>query len=373
MNKMNLSRTKKKFIIILGIIIAIFSGLLLVTYLIIHSYINKMVLVDNKDLVAEASEADSQTIDELELEPEDDPSAPDSSETEIRSVETLNRDNVNNAVDSIKSSKEVKNILLIGSDSRTAGGRGRSDSMIIVSINNKKKTITATSIMRDIYLYIPGKGDNRINAAYAFGGANLLINTIEQNFKIKIDNYALVDFVAFQDVVNTIGGITIDLTEKEVPFLKGDLHLIDKVSGEETVIKDRSKDYAGTYHLDGAQALSYARIRYIGNSDFDRTQRQRKVLEILFSNVKGLSFTQITGLLDIVLPQLTTNLSEKDILSMVLSLPKYAGYDIEQYRIPVNGSYKNLRIRGMAVLGIDFPTNINGMYSVIYGEEDAED
>lgn len=222
----------------------------------------------------------------------------------------------------------------------------------------------ATSFLRDIYLQIPDRGNNRINAAFAYGGADLLMDTMEQNFKLKVDKYASIDFYSFIDVVDAIGGVTIDVTEEELPVTNQYIMSLNKLTGQ-----DMNKDVltaSGMLLLNGKQALAYSRNRYIGNGDFSRTQRQRKVLEQIFEKVKKLNLIQMKKLLDVALPDITTNLSEGQIFSLVLSLPSYMKYSIEQWSVPTSDSYQSLRIRGMAVLGINFDKNINEIYQKIY-------
>lgn len=377
MKKKSTTPKIKRIMIAVGILFTIILGLLFSSYLFVHSYIQQMNLVETQeDTLPTFSTTDtvSKVVAEevfgIEPEPEVNSQIPDSSKEDIVAVEDKIQENLEENSTPIIDSKDVFNILLIGSDTRESNDRGRSDAMIIISLNDKTKTITAISIMRDIYLQIPGKKDNRINASYQFGGANLLIETIEQNFKIKIDCYASVDFYAFVDTVDTVGGVTMDLSEKEIPFIEGDMKQVDKTTGQINIIKERSKIQSGTYYLDGIQALNYARIRHTGNSDFDRTGRQRKILEQIFLNVKDLSLSELNQMLKVILPQITTNLSEKEILYLILSLPKLSGYDLRQCRIPLDGTYSSLTIRGMSVLGIDFEENNDELHKVIYGDPD---
>ncbi len=358
---------RKKIVLAAGILFTVILGLLLTSYIFVHSFINNMSIIK---VQADTASAFSEVEDviELEPEPEDSPDVPDSPKEEIIAVENKIKENMEESSVPIIDSKEVYNILLIGSDTRSSNDRGRSDAMIIISINDETKTITATSIMRDIYLQIPGKKDNRINASYAYGGADLLMDTIKQNFKIEIDRYVLVDFGAFKDVVDEVGGITLDLTEEEIPFICGDMKLIDSSTGEINVVYDRSEIQSGTYFLDGEQTLSYARIRYIGNSDFDRTERQRKILKQIYMNVKDLGILDLNQMFKVISTKITTDLSEGEILSLILGVPKFSDYDLQECRIPIDGSYKSLRIRGMSVLGIDFEENIDELDRVINGD-----
>ena len=354
----------KKIKISLLIISGLFLVILFSGYLFIRGYIKKMNLVPTAEGVS--LEVDVYNELELDSEPEDDLDVPESSEEEIHSVEDGIRNNMEANSTAVKYDKNVLNVLLVGSDTRKAGGRGRSDAMILISINKKSKKIVATSILRDVYLQIPGKtNNNRINAAYAYGGADLLMKTIEQNFKVKIDRYISIDFFAFMDVIDSINGVTIKVTEKEVPHINNYVNSINRLTGEE-----EKKDYlteAGTLVLNGKQALGYVRVRYIG-TDFERTHRQRKVLEQIFQKIQNQKLLEMDKTLKTILPQITTNLSEGEIFSHILALPSYSGYELEQSRIPIDGSYSFMKIRRMSVIGIDFKKNIEHLHQSIYGD-----
>lgn len=357
----------KKIILIVSITIVVLVLLFLLTcYIFIHSYIKKMNLVDLSEPDKSIEYVEPLYIDEEDLEPdyEDiEENIPDSAPEEIDTVEDMIRTNMEDNQTPIISHKDVTNILLIGCDSRKKGGGGRSDAIIIVSINKKIKTITATSILRDVYLQIPGKKNNRINASYAMGGASLLLDTIKQNFKIEVDRFAAVDFYAFIDIVDSVGGVTLDVTDKEIKVMNKYIKEINRLTDKDEDL-DILKE-AGTYRLNGKQTLGYVRNRYVG-TDFARTDRQREVLEKIFNGVKGLSLVELNNLMKKILPQVTTNLTEGEIFSMILSIPSYAGYDLQQLRIPVKGSYDYLRINKMSVLGIDFERNIKEIKNKIY-------
>lgn len=377
---------KKIIIVILISFILALLILSLIVFLIVQSYINKMNFVSSENISSHDEAYDVEgidindrnsilldrcvqdpMIDEL-LEEKDVNGSfiADATMEEIDLLEEKIRANLEENQTAIMEDKDVLNILLIGSDTRKAGGAGRSDAMIIVSLNKKRKTITATSVLRDIYLQIPGKKNNRLNAAYAFGGADLLIETIEQNLKIELNRYASVDFFAFIDVIDELGAITLEVTENEIPVINDYVTEINELTGEEG-----SKDHLlepGLLMLNGKQALGYARNRYIGNSDFERTARQRRVLEQVFSGVKDLNLIELSDMVNVILPQVTTNLTKGEIFSLILSLPSYANYDLQQWRIPVDGSYSNMRMAGMAVLDVDFQRNIEEIERRIYGE-----
>ena len=311
-----------------------------------------------------ATEGDAEMAEDASDPEEVDLSQPDSTAEDISSIEDEILKNYQNNSTPILEIKKVLSVLLIGSDTRSTRERGRSDSMILISINQETKTITATSLLRDIYLEIEGKQNNRLNAAYSFGGANLLMDTIENNFKIKIDRYASVDFNAFIDIIDAVGGVTIDVSDKELPVANDYIKSMS-IARKEDANSDQLT-HSGSQLLNGKQTLGYSRIRYVGNNDFERTARQRRVLEQVFQKVKGLNLVQINDLLNSILPQVTTNLTEGEIFGQILSLPSYTKYDFEQWSIPMTGTYKGMRIRGMEVLGIDFNKNIAELQHRIY-------
>ena len=262
--------------------------------------------------------------------------------------------------------KGVTNILLIGTDERHTGDTERSDTMILLSINSKSRKMIMTSILRDSYVEIPGYGKSRINAAYQFGGAALLIQTIEQNFKIGIDYYAKVDFYSFVDIVDAVGGVMIDVDEGERNYVNGYLNEINALLGAPE--GDGYLTSTGVQLLNGKQALSYARIRYIG-TDFQRTQRQREILQGAIVNAKAAGPKAILSLLDTVLPQIVTDIPEHDMTMLILKCVFYLGYDIGENRVPMDGTWWNEDVNGQEVLGIDFEANIQGIRQVIYGQE----
>lgn len=261
----------------------------------------------------------------------------------------------------------VLNILLIGSDTREASQGGRSDSMILISINKNSKKIIMTSFMRDMYVPIAGHGQNKINAAYSYGGTSLLIQTIEQNFDIRIDKYMSVDFFSFIKIIDQLGGVNVSVTEKELPVLNSyvqEINRIEKLSENDGVLTKSGTNLL----LTGKQALGYSRIRYVGNADFQRTERQRTVLNQVFSKIKRQNiFTQMS-ILNTLLPDVTTDLSKSDLMSLVSNSLTYKGYDVVQDRIPVDGSYQGTMVGSQDVLKIDFSKNIAELKHVIYGK-----
>ena len=268
--------------------------------------------------------------------------------------EKIDPDDINwgNPANQIGAGKDIINILLIGQDRREGEGRSRSDSMILCTINKVAKTVTMTSFMRDMYVQIPGYMDNRINASYAFGGMDLLDKCLNVNFGVVIDGNVEVDFSGFQEVINLIGGIDIELTAAEARYLNrwGNWDVEDN-AGEWSLT-------AGMNHLNGSQALAYSRIRQVGNGDYGRTNRQRVVLSKLMEGAKTLSTTQANKMLQKILPLLTTDMTNQQLVGLIMEiLPMLSDMTINTQQIPADGAHYGAYIREMAVLIPDLEKN----------------
>ncbi len=255
-------------------------------------------------------------------------------------------------IEPIPKNKDIINILLIGQDKRPGETRARSDSMILCTINKSTKTVTMSSFMRDMYVQIPGYQDNRINVSYALGGIKLLNECIYKNFGVQIDGNVEIDFSGFRQVIDLLGGIKITLTQAEADYLnrRGNWDIEDN-AGEWSLV-------AGENELNGSQALAYSRIRDVGNADFGRTNRQRVVLSVLLEKAKSMSVSQINGFLNQILPLLTTDLSNVEILSYTAQiLPMLSSLEVDTQQIPANGAYKFETIRGMDIILPDLKAN----------------
>lgn len=245
------------------------------------------------------------------------------------------------AAELIETSDDIINILLIGQDRRPGEGRQRSDSMILCTIDLEKKTLTMTSFLRDLYVALPewnGKSyqNNRMNVNYVFGGMEMLDACLELNFGVTVDNNIEVDFSGFEDIVDLMGGVEINLSKAEA-----------KVVGVP----------AGVNHLNGEQALTYARIRKI-DSDFGRTNRQRTVLMALLEKTKRMSLSELNDLVNSLMPMITTDMSNTDIVQYVAKVfPILTELEVTTQHIPAEGTYSNAMIRGMAVLVPDIEAN----------------
>lgn len=261
----------------------------------------------------------------------------------------------------------VVNILLIGNDSRENGEDGRSDAMILLSISNRTKKIYLTSLLRDMYVEIPGHDANRLNAAYSYGGAELLMETIEKNFQIPVNRYMLVNFGAFVNLVDAVGGIDLELTNQEVIYINGYLVEYNILTGNPQGTFELDPASEGLVHLNGPQALAYSRNRLLG-TDFGRTERQRKILTAVIGKMPGAVLTNAGGLIDGLMPNLTTNLTRNECFQLSLMAGKLITYDIVSDSIPQPDTYRDVTIRKMMVLEVDFEANIRYLKEKLYGK-----
>ena len=270
---------------------------------------------------------------------------------------------------SMESMKEdgVINILLIGNDSRDAGKDGRSDAMILLSISEKTRSIVMLSLLRDIYVEIPGYKDNRLNAAYSYGGAELLMETLEHNFDIPIHRYVQVNFQAFAGLVDAVGGVELELSNEEVQYVNGYLTEYNVLEGRPEGTDYLDSGAYGMLHLNGPQALAFCRNRFIG-SDFARTERQRKVLSAIIDKAPMAMLTNGGELMEGLLKNLTTNLTKSELSGLMMQSVGLLTYDMVQTSIPLEGTYSNASIRGMSVLEVDFEANKAYIQKEIYGK-----
>ncbi|MDI3508071.1 MAG: polyisoprenyl-teichoic acid--peptidoglycan teichoic acid transferase [Clostridiales bacterium] len=258
---------------------------------------------------------------------------------------------------------DVINIALFGIDSRDPDQTGRSDTMMIASVDKKNKKVKLTSLMRDMYVDIPGHGGDRMNHAYAYGGPALAIKTINTNFKMDISDYVTVDFFNLPKIIDELGGVDIDVKSSEIKLLNSYLNGINKLSGGKP---SPNLTKPGMQRLDGRQALAYSRIRYVGNGDYERTERQRRVMEALFQRVKEAGPIQLPGMVASILQYCETSLSKGEILELGLAVLSFGDVSMQQYRLPVDGTFKNQNIRGMAVLVPDIEKNTQLLHEFIY-------
>lgn len=233
--------------------------------------------------------------------------------------------------------RETVNILLIGQDRLEGESRTRSDAILLCTFHKEDSQLTMTSFLRDLYVSIPGHGKNRINAAYAFGGTELLVQTLEENFGITPDGCLEVDFSGFTEIIDALGGVTLELRQDEA----------------DAINKATSGTLAeGTYLLTGQEALTYIRIRKLdADGDFSRTERQRKLLEALLHACKDSSPRTLLSMIRQVVPLVDTDLSKKALLRLALEvLPLLPELHVVGQHIPADGAFSYETIQGMSVL-----------------------
>ncbi|MBD7916144.1 LCP family protein [Clostridium sp. Sa3CUN1] len=277
----------------------------------------------------------------------------------------LNKENLGIVEEEIKeydNAKDIKNIALFGVDA-TDGQTGRSDSIMIATLDPVHNKLKLTSIMRDSYVYIDGYGQDKINHAYAYGGPELAIKTINENFGLNIEEFVTVNFSSLPIIINILGGVDIEITNDELEYING---YIDDINSKDGTYSPHIT-YAGMQHLDGTQALAYSRIRYTSGGDYKRTERQRTVLNALFTKLTSTSASSYNSLLNEVLPYVQTNLNAGDILSLgtkVLSI----GNKLEQDRFPRDGYGEGAMINGVYYLTFDLETAKQQMRDYIFND-----
>ena len=266
----------------------------------------------------------------------------------------------------------VKNILLIGVDNDYAPGMdelGNADGLMIASINPKTRQVVLTSLMRDIRVQIPDSYKTKLTLSYHYGGTQQLIDTIEYNFGVPIDNYVLVNYISVVNIVDAVGGLTMDVTADELYWMDDKIRSVCELVGASYEDNMLSTDQAGELELNGIQTAAYLRIRYAGNNDFDRTERARRVVLGLKDKAAAMSLTELDSLANTVLPYITTDLTQTDIISLLLRFPALIKYDMLSDRIPIEDSYWLTNDENGAFVDIDYDANKEHLQSSIYGGE----
>lgn len=252
---------------------------------------------------------------------------------------------------------EIKNILLIGVDGEKLDKGNRSDAMIIMTIDEINKNIKLTSLCRDTYVYIKGHGREKLTHAYAYNGPELLLDTIEENFGIKISKYATVNFSSFINIIDILGGVEVEVTDNDVDALNKLIKVCYHIDGKKEKGNIEFIDSAGNYNLNGYQALAFSRIRYQDSTDA-RNTRQRMVVKSTLEKLKTKGLKTYISSLNEILLGVKTNLSPSEIISL---------------------GYKTLRIGTENIKTLEFPVYKEEIKSkeagwiVIWDEEDNLD
>lgn len=256
----------------------------------------------------------------------------------------------------VREKNNILNIVLFGLDRRNPDEDSRSDSIMIISIDNKNQKIKVTSLMRDMYVPIEGHEQTKLNSAYAYGSAPLAIKTINSNFGTDIRNYVTVDFFGFEKVIDRVGGVDINISDSEASEINTSL-AVPNVNG-------------GLQTLDGRQAIAYCRIRHVGNNDYERTERQRRVLNELFKKIKAQGILNLPGTISTMLPYVETSLSKGEIIDIAMKVISFNTNSIDQFRLPVDGFFESTYRDARSVLVPDMEQNKNKLHEFIYGSLD---
>lgn len=254
------------------------------------------------------------------------------------------------------------NIALFGVDKREEGDQENSDVIMIVSIDQEKGKVKMASIMRDTYVEIEGLGKDKINAAYATGGPQLAIKTLNQNFDLDIRDYINVDFYRAAKIVDALGGVAIDVKEEELPYLNNYLNELSNYEDEQADHLQSS----GLQKLNGRQAVAFTRIRAVGNGDYERTERQRAVMTALFDKMKEAGQEMMPVFAFQVFPNLETSMSNRSLLSFATAIMDSKNKSIDQARFPLDSHSAGERIDGIWYLTSDLKSTSNAIHQFIF-------
>lgn len=261
---------------------------------------------------------------------------------------------------------DIINIALFGIDAR-GGDKGRSDATMVLSINRKKNEVKVISLMRDSYVDVEGHGKTKLCHAYAYGGAPLAIKTINQDYNLNIKDYVTVTFDSLAKVIDAVGGVTINVSEDERENANISIQEYAGVYDKTPTLIEKS----GEQLLNGMQAVGYARIRHVGNCDYERTERQRTVMEQLFNKALKMNPLEYPKLLNTILPMVETSLNSNDILGIGTSVMKSGSARFQQARFPLDEDIaKNGTIDGVSYVISDIKVTSEKLDRYIFEDID---
>ncbi|MBU3209275.1 LCP family protein [Clostridium algidicarnis] len=244
---------------------------------------------------------------------------------------------IDNSISPSFNNNDIINIALFGLDQHDPNEPSRSDATMIITIDKKADKIKMSSIMRDSYVNIDGHGKDKLNHAYAFGGPELALKTVNKNYKLNIKDFVSINFSNMEKLIDTLGGVEIDVKQAEIEKINYYVRELNSSRNSLPTYMTRP----GKQKLNGMQALGYTRIRDVGNGDFERTDRQRIVLNQLFDNIKETGITKYPSIVSSLLPLVETSLSKTDIIKLGTDVLSNGKMSIEQERFPLDGYYKD--------------------------------
>ncbi|MCI9303201.1 LCP family protein [Clostridium sp.] len=258
----------------------------------------------------------------------------------------------------------IINIALFGIDTGD-GIVGRSDSIMIATIDTTHKKLKLTSIMRDSYVEIDGHGNDKINHAYAFGGPQLAIKTLNENFDLNIEDFAAVNFKTLPKIIDKVGGIELDIDSEELKYINNYIRDINKKNG--TNVSEITT--TGLQHVNGTQALAYCRIRYTSGGDYRRTERQREVLTEIFKKVESMPATSYQSLLSDILPMVNTSLGYNEILNLGMDVLKLGDANLSLERFPLDDYSQGKTINGVYYLTFNKEATVKQLHDYIFDDK----
>lgn len=261
-------------------------------------------------------------------------------------------------------SNSIINIALFGVDA-VDGEAGRSDSIMIATIDTVHKKLKLTSIMRDSYVAIDGHGNDKLNHAYAFGGAQLAIKTLNENFDLNIEDFVSVNFETLPKIIDKIGGIELEIDEEELEYINGYIAHLNSINGT----SEPAIESAGLQHVSGTQALAFCRIRYTSGGDYKRTERHREVLTKIFEKIETLSATSYPSLLSEILPMVNTSLDYSEILELGTEVLKLGDSSMELERFPLDDYCAGEMINGVYYLTFDKEATVEQLHNYIFEDK----
>jgi LCP family protein required for cell wall assembly len=261
-----------------------------------------------------------------------------------------------------KQDDEIINIAFFGVDRRHKDEASRSDALMILTLDKKHKKVKISSVMRDSYVNVDGYGMTKVNHAYAYDGATLAIKTLNKNFDLNIKDYVTVDFFGFEKIIDSVGGVDININPEELKYINENVKGTSKL--QNAAIPTVTK--VGLQKLNGRQAVAYTRIRYTAGGDFERTQRQRTVLVAVLNKIKETNPTNIANVVSQLLPYTETSMSNTEILKSIASISTLGIKDIEQQRFPLDEYCDGKMINGVWYLMFDLDATKNQMHKYIF-------
>lgn len=343
----NLPKNKKIIVSAIAIFLAMVITFTSVIAVFVYSKVDKMVYGDEVD----------QELDQIYQDPVFDEIEVDIGSSDFKQA-LIDWATTNN--DKHMSSKNVLNVLLIGADSRNGTNTGNTDVMMLLSLNRKTRKITIASFLRDSYLYVKGDSHDyctKLNAAFSMGGPDCLIQTIENNYKIEIDNYVMVNFKTFEKIIDEMGGVDVPKIEQFESDYNVKKHGIPLPVGENVT-------------LDGAEALCFVRNRSCyGEGDIRRSQNQRIVIDSIMNKVKSASVSDLNRYIDILMPQVMTGFKKSEIISIGSKaiMGGWAGYERSSLQVPSDDNCQQ-GSAGMWIWVVDYQQAAHDLQMTLYGQ-----